>query len=238
MFSSSALELCNHTFVPALGPDSVVFDFGANGGAFSHAVIERFGCGVFAAEPVPSLFKTIAPHPNLALMPVAISGRNGAATLNMFDVRCASICGGIKGHEEANQIEVETVTLAEFTRRTGVDHVDLLKVDIEGAEIEMFGSASDDELTNIGQITVEFHDFMYPELRGPVESIKTRLALLGFWIVPFSLTNGDVLFINRRSGIGAARVLWLRTAVKYCRGMKRQLMRLSPGIQPVDGATQ
>jgi hypothetical protein len=45
---------------------SIVLDFGANQGEFSHAIIEHFGSRVFAVEP-PDLACSIRPHPNLFL---------------------------------------------------------------------------------------------------------------------------------------------------------------------------
>ena len=54
-----------------------------------------------------------------------------------------------------------------------------MKVDIEGSEIGMFDSASDEDLCMCTQITVEFHVFVYPEQRPQVEAIKKDCICLG-----------------------------------------------------------
>ncbi len=47
-------------------------------------------------------------------------------------------------------VAVETVTLATLLEREGLDRVELLKMDIEGAEHEVFLSTSDDILRRLG----------------------------------------------------------------------------------------
>ena len=114
------------------------------------------------------------------------------------------------------------VTLRELRRRAGIDRIDLLKVDIEGAEIGMFDDCSDEELRSIGQITVEFHAFLFPEQQAAVTRIRERMAHIGFWVLPFSLDSTDVLFLNRRTGVSSLAVAYLRSFVRYGRG--------SPGV--------
>jgi len=99
-----------------------------------------------------------------------------------------------------------------------------MKVDIEGAELAMFESASDADLQKFTQITVEFHDFIYPEQSREVESIKRRLRGLGFWVINFSLDNSDVLFVNRAtSGAGRLQYIRLKYITKYMSGIRRRL---------------
>jgi hypothetical protein len=122
------------------------------------------------------------------------------------------------------------VTLAEFRRLALADRVDLLKVDIEGAEIDLFSACDDDELRGVMQITVEFHDFIYRDLREPVLQIRNRMADIGFWVVPFSLDNSDVLFINRKAGVSTAEITYLRNIVRYGKGLQRRLSRTARSL--------
>jgi len=124
------------------------------------------------------------------------------------------------------------VTLAELRRRAGVGRIDLLKMDIEGAEIELFEACSDDELQAVMQITVEFHEFLYPEQAEAVARIKERMRRLGFWVLPFSLDNTNVLFLNRKTGVGAVEVAFLRSFVRYGKGILRRGRRMIFGDAP------
>jgi len=72
-------------------------------------------------------------------------------------------------------ISVRTTTLtALMDRYFGGEPVDLCKIDVEGAEYEIFGSSSDDSLRQIGFLLAEFHDAP----RTP--AVAARLQRLGF----------------------------------------------------------
>jgi FkbM family methyltransferase len=214
--------ICRHTFLPILDGNSVVVDLGANEGAFSHEIIKRFGCTVFAAEPIKSLSARIGTHPRLTVLNCGIGKETGDATINVFKDRCASLLPP-RRNEAATGETIEVVKFSRFLSLTGVSEVDLLKVDIEGAELDVLDSIDDETLCRIRQITVEFHDFIYPDTAGRVDSIRQHLRATGFHDICFSLDNSDVLFINRNLGVSKLNLMLLRTVVKYARGISRRL---------------
>ena len=80
-----------------------------------------------------------------------------------------------------------------------LEKVDVLKLDIEGAELDVLESIPDSLLRKIDQITVEFHDFIpgYATLNR-IEQTRGRLEASGFLCCVVSLrTFGDVLFVDR-----------------------------------------
>lgn len=220
-------NILGHSFFQKLDENSVVIDLGANHGVFAHSIIKRYGSRVFSVEPVPDLAQRIAQHPRLTLLPWAVSGSVGTMRINVYADRCASGFGPDTAETIVQTVDADTVTLAEFRRRNGIGRINLLKIDIEGAELDMFAATADAEFADIDQITIEFHDFLYPDTHPAVEAVKRRLRDLGFYVMPFSLDNTDVLFVNRRMGIGWAERLWARTAVKYGRGIRRRLKWLA-----------
>ena len=66
---------------------------------------------------------------------------------------------------DADTEDVLMVSLQEFLQNHGVREIDLLKVDIEGAEIEMIRHAPRLLFDQIKQITLEYHDFLAPRVR-------------------------------------------------------------------------
>jgi FkbM family methyltransferase len=202
-------------------------DLGAFDGDFAQAIIERFHCTVFSAEPVKELFDRIPANPLLKVLPVAVGGKDQPITMNVFASRCASVLGSLSPGEATETHSVEMITLPEFCRRVRIEHIDLLKLDIEGAEIDLFDSASDQDLQAATQITVEFHDFIYPEQAPAVANIRERMSDIGFWVLPFSLDNTDVLFLNKQSNVSAAEVAYMRSFVRYGKGFVRRLRRLA-----------
>jgi len=227
MFRSTE-RICNHTFLPRLiNADSLVLDLGANRGEFSHGIIERFRCRVVSAEPIGELCDQIRRHPLLELHTIAVGGRNQNVSMNVVSGRSerASVLGPVTTEGCLTTRSIPMITLKEFRRLASADQVDLLKVDIEGAEIDLFRACDDDELRGVMQITVEFHDFIYRDLHDSVLQIRNRMADIGFWVLPFSLDNSDILFVNRKTGIPTAQITYLRSMVKYGKGLKRRLSR-------------
>lgn len=220
-------RLCDHTYLPdLLNSNSIVVDLGANQGEFAHELIRRSGCTVYAAEPLSSLHAEIGASPRLKLFRVALGKQNGYAPLQVYESRCASLMGARENDETVNQEEVEVVDLHTFLVRAGLGWVDLMKVDVEGAELDMFELALESDLRRIGQITIEFHDFIYPKLKPRVEAAKRRLCKLGFRMINFSLDNTDVLFINRDAGsVSVLRYGKLKYVTKYLEGARRRLRR-------------
>jgi FkbM family methyltransferase len=218
-------RLCEHTYLPSLlDSDSTVLDLGANKGQFCSGMISRYGCRVFAVEPVSELRAGIAELPGLSLLPFAVGGRNERARLHVFGSRCASLLYQKDDDVLSSEQDIEVLDLRTVIERLQLDRIDLMKVDIEGAELGMFDTASDAALLKCTQITVEFHDFIYPEQNHQVESIKARLGALGFWVINFSLDNTDVLFVNAASSeLGKLQYLWLKYVTRYMRGTHRRL---------------
>jgi FkbM family methyltransferase len=223
----TTIEIFNHSFLPRfIDSGSVVVDIGAHRGDFAHAVIQRFGCRVVSAEPVKELYDSIPHDPLHEVLNVAVGGKNQTISMNVFQARCASVLGPVTSGEQAATQTVEMVTLAELCRRAGVDQIDLLKMDIEGAEVDLFEACSDEQLRAVKQITVEFHEFLYPEQAEPVARVLERMRRLGFWVLPFSLDNTNVLFVNRTTGTGPVEVAFLRTFVRYSKGFLRRMRRM------------
>ena len=89
-------------------------------------------------------------------------------------------------------------TLAGLFGALDVEVVDLLKVDIEGAEIALIDAADDATLRRCCQMTIEFHDFMDPDQAVNVKRQLDRFESLGFdCVVMTRRHHGDVWVVNR-----------------------------------------
>jgi len=206
-----------HTFISDfVKPGSVVIDLGANIGEFSKFIVDNFGSLVYALEPIPELFEVIPENPRIRKFQFCIS-KEKIVELLIPENQCATFYD--KNFNK--KIICKGITLEDFLKENKIHKIDLLKVDIEGAEIEMFENISYDVLENIDQITVEFHDFLWPELKFRVENIKRRLSENGFYCIPFTFfNNGDVLFI-RRELISRCSYFYLKYFIKYVIGLGR-----------------
>jgi FkbM family methyltransferase len=208
-----------------LNSNSIILDLGGHKGEFSQILTENWQCTSYILEAMPDLAKAIIPNNRMHIFNYAIG--NSCQEIEFF----------ISDNPEANsvlptamhsgkRIKVPGITIAEFLRRQKINTVDFIKMDIEGAEISVFDSMSDDFLRSIKQITCEFHDFI-PEmnLEQDVFRIKKRMFDLGFYCIVFSRkTHFDVLFLNKRY-TSSYRALYIGQYIRYRDGIKRVLAR-------------
>jgi len=193
-------SLVHHSISPdLLTADSVVLDLGANYGAFANATASRFRCDVYAVEASPRVFAKIPAGDFVKKFNFAICGRSGAVALNISSNHEVTSLKRLDNWEYIDTIKVEGLSLDEFLKTESIPQIDLLKVDIEGAEIEVFNSCSDTFLRSIDQITVEFHEWVGGSSKTEVKDVVSRLQALGFFVFKLSRANfSDVLFVHRR----------------------------------------
>ena len=187
----------HHIWPAPLTKDSVVVDAGAHRGEFSAEIIRRFGCQCHLVEANPKLVETLIVAGAKSITPAALDAHDGRGMLHVSGNPEAT--GLFNPGSAAIGVEVETISLATLMQRLGIAKVDILKLDIEGAEFDLIASTPDQILQRINQITVEFHDFK-PAFRGRglFENARVRLQAIGFDCCNMAFrTHGDVLFLNR-----------------------------------------
>jgi FkbM family methyltransferase len=149
------------TDATSLSADSIVYSAGVGDDiSFDLALIERYGLTIHAIDPTPAAIEWLAhqhPPKTFILHPYALGGRD--ATTRFFANKNPDWISHSMlqtSHTVAEAIEVPLRRLATLMRELGHDRIDLLKLDIEGAEYEVI----DDLLASripIGQLLVEFH---------------------------------------------------------------------------------
>lgn len=195
-----------HTFSEnLLSSDSIIVDFGAHLGDFSHELSRGIKCKCYAVEALPALYEKIPESSLVKKFNYAVTSSNNPVEFYISNQpESSSINSKVANFEDGSKgvVTVEGITLESFLKNNRIEMVDLLKLDIEGAEVEVFKSTSDDTLRQIKQITIEFHDFLDGMSIEEVRAIEDRLVNLGFFCIPFSYLFGgnnlDLLFINKK----------------------------------------
>ena len=72
-----------------------------------------------------------------------------------------------------------SLTLDQPVANHYLDRIDLLKVDCEGGEYELFRHASDDALARVDRVTLEWH-MVGPETDELLYELRQRLDAAGF----------------------------------------------------------
>jgi FkbM family methyltransferase len=228
----------HYLWAAPLKPDSIIVDAGAHRGEFSAEIIQRFGSRCHLIEANPDLAAKLS-VPGAEIISAALAARDGRATFQFnanpesgtIMAKGATPITGSAGVSPASflstgrqdagaprQETVETISLPTLMQRFQLDHIDLLKLDIEGAEFDLVDQTPDDVWRRVGQITVEFHDFQkHFAGRGLFERARARLEQLGFVCCLMSFrTHGDVLFLNReRLRLNGMQTAYARHVARY-----------------------
>lgn len=214
----------SHTFVSnILSRQSTVVDLGVNEGRFALSIIREYGCRVIGVEPSIRLVQLLPKVPLLTVENAAIAAREGPVVLYENLSHCASTDQRL-AEVEVDRVEVPGITLEGLLDLYNVRDIDLLKVDIEGAELQMLNGVGLETLLRCKQISVEYHDFLQPSLAADVFRADKRLRDAGFQRTRFSIDNTDVLYLHplhRLNFFGTAVIIWY----KLLRGLARRVRR-------------
>jgi len=218
-----------HTFWHRpLDGSSVVVDLGAHKGDFARRVHDLFGCRCYVVEANPDLAKSLVGDDSVTFLQGAIASESGTIEFHLADNPLANTAHDLdkSPFQKVSTIEVPGITFEELLAKLEIDHIDLLKIDIEGAELELFDSTSDETLHKISQIAVEFHDFCHFIEVEDVERITRRLEEMGFYPIRF-MGNENTLFLNTdRVPLSPSRRFFIRSVLSPSRSLLRVASRL------------
>jgi FkbM family methyltransferase len=197
-----------HTiFASPLTQDSVVLDLGSNRGHFANEVNKHYGGVFYLVEPNPVLAETLRVENHFPVWQCAVATRDQPVSFNIAQNDEGSSILSLPEQSIHNcvlqqTIEVPAKRLETLIAETGARRIDLVKMDIEGAEVAVLRSLPEVTLRMaIGQISVEFHgDSVFGfHLDREVEEVIRYLRRCGFLCLDFSGSRSrrNVLFINR-----------------------------------------
>ncbi len=212
---SGLMTVRDHTFLyRPLNSGSVVVDLGAHRGEFSSRIGSLFGCRCIGVEANPELAQGLMSHPSGRFFHFAITSARETVHFHLADNPLASTTDDLEKSpfHQVSTVAVPGITLEEFLKEQEIDHIDLLKVDIEGAELDLFKTTSDETLKQISQIALEFHDFCHFIREQDTLEITRRLVGIGFYPIRF-MGNENSLFVNQ----GKLTLSWAhKLVIRYC----------------------
>lgn len=161
-----------------LDSSSVVFDAGGYEGDFAAAIHERYGCTVHVFEPVEAFYdflrKRFVGNDRVIVHPFGLGGRTETVTMNLEANGSSHVKGG---DTSKGTIKAEIVSFSDFIQQEGIQKVDLMKVNIEGAEFDLLDHMLVKGcLPMIGNLQVQFHRFV-PDAARRRRAIRNHLKL-------------------------------------------------------------
>ena len=150
-------------------------DAGAYIGDTSVFFLNRYpGISVYALEPNPESYalaeRNLAPYANRAiLIPAALSTTVGSTSFGGTQMGARIGDGG--------ELNVVTTTLPALLERIPEGHIDILKMDIEGAEMEILSGDVFEWLSHVSLLIIETHGFAITEKLQEVMAVHRWKAI-------------------------------------------------------------
>ena len=154
-------------------PEGHIIDAGAYTGLSTIFFASKFpGKKIIAIEPNDENFRILLqntqPYENVRTYHAALWSHNTRVSIVNKDAsswafRVEELSGGESG--------IEAVSIDEIMRREAVTEIAILKMDVEGAEKEIFAAGGGTWLPRVHCLIIEFHDRFKPGARQTLERI-------------------------------------------------------------------
>jgi len=140
-----------------LNDDSVVYDVGAYEGWFADKIDSLYGSKIYCFEPVPDyssvLIDRFNDRHNISISQWAISNFRGPSKMKVTGDTSSLIAGS------SDTILIQCSTLYDAMCYFETPYIDLLKLNIEGAEYDVLENVIGDSIIkSLGNIQVQFHN--------------------------------------------------------------------------------
>ena len=208
-------RLREHSFFATfLARPAAVADFGAHRGEFFVALESEHPISralLIEADPAlaESLKRSFGDEADVVHAAIIGGSKQGSVTFTRSIERESSSLfrEWSAAYGVADEVTVPTLDFSDAAKRLG-GRIDLVKMDVEGAEIGILESASTSDLASCNQLTVEFHDKRAPFTRRDVDRVCRRMRAEGYAIVVANWPKlDDVLFVNLKSVPAAKRIV-------------------------------
>jgi len=189
-----------------LNEQSIVYSLGVGDEIdFDLSIIEKFGVEVFAFDPTPNSVDMLDASKLPARFhfhPWAVTATDG--TLKFYprlkkDGTKSDVMFTMISEEDTKDdvIEVPAYSLSSITEKLGHDHIDVLKMDIEGAEYEVLEGLLDSPVLP-AQLLVEFHHRFVENGLERTYDIINRLRDAGYKVFAISEIGREISFLKSR----------------------------------------
>lgn len=158
-----------------LNENSIVFDIGGYKGEFASDIFCKYGCNIYIFEPIVEFYNEIKSkfinNSKVRVFPFGL-GMNDSSELISLDENSSSLF-----RSSENQILIQIKSINKFIDDNNISNIDLMKINIEGAEYDLLDSLilKNNHLI-IQNLQIQFHDFVFAGVKERMVKIQSELA--------------------------------------------------------------
>jgi FkbM family methyltransferase len=159
--------------------DGLVVDVGAFTGSWAQHIVDRYDPVIYAFEPNPKSYQSLerkaAGNPKLHPMKYGLGGEDATVEFTLNGLG-SSMCDDRTAHSDMERIEVEIAAIDRVWQDLGLGQVDLMKINIEGAEFSLLDRMiKAGLLENVRCFLIQFHEW-HPGAHRKRKKIRGELA--------------------------------------------------------------
>ncbi len=186
---------------PLINESSTVLSFGVGKDvSFDLALMAKTNCNIHTFDRTRGVAEFIAPyldkHQKLTFSPLGISTQEEEAVFyppnNPNHISC-SVVPNQDTKDKAYRVKMKD--LGTISRELGLSKIDLLKLDIEGAEYEVIPNILESKIP-IAQILLEIHPNLFSDGRQKSKELLEKLGQAGYLIFGVSDTCRELSLIK------------------------------------------
>ncbi len=155
-----------------------IIDAGANIGLSAIFLANRYPdarivCLEIEASNFEVLQKNVAPYPNIT--PLLKGLWSGKTFLDIANPDASNWAFTAAEAAQNSTHKIEAVGVHDLMQQFGVSEIDLLKIDIEGGEVEVFSANTENWIEHVKTMAVELHDRFRPGCTGALEMATSKI---------------------------------------------------------------
>ena len=186
-----------------LNEKSIVYSFGIGEDvSFDCSLITNHGCQVFGFDPTPKSIQWIKDHildfpSNFHFYEYGIADKSCKVDFFLPN-KSSHVSGSFVEQVNVNidqKIQVDMRSLRDITVDLGHKVIDILKMDIEGAEYVVLNNILSDKI-RINQILIEFHDRFFSDGKERTKTAIAELKKKGYHVFGVSDSLEEISFIH------------------------------------------
>ena len=162
-----------------LNKNSIVFDLGGYHGTFAESIYDKFNCNVYVFEPYKPFFDIINQkfenNTKVRVFNYGIYDQTSKVKFDAIDDGSTIVDFTQRNLDDINFFEVEVKSFKEVYDELNIDVIDLLKINVEGAEYMILKHIFENNYAKkIKNFQVQFHSILNSEQL--LEEVRKQLS--------------------------------------------------------------